>query len=165
MSRRQSLMVTLAAAIWLKVSMQSGGIVLWLHLYLVRACCHLHRPARASVAGGKAKTSGLREREHLNIVNFPRPEGRSASDHNSGGGSPIAASLQGRASPVAGPNRAQATYPIGGRWRRGTIQGTPRIRILAGAGPDPLAYARTGPVSSQTPRIAGASHHRTVEVH
>ena len=100
-----------------------------------------------------------------NIVDFPRPEGRSVSDHHSGGGSPIAASLQRRTSPVAGPNRAQATYPIGGRWRRGTIPGTPRIRILVGAGPDLLAYVRAGPVSSQKPGIAGASHHRTKEVH
>ena len=67
---------------------------------------------------------------------------------------------RGRPTPVAGPNRAQATYPTGGRWRRGTILGTPWIRILAGAGPDPLAYARTGPVSFTTPAIVGASHHR-----
>ena len=145
--------------------MQLVGIVRRLHHCLVRARCHTYRPARAVVAGGKAKTSGLREREHLNIVNFPRPEGRSVSGHNSGGGSPIAASLQRRTSPAAGPNRAQATYPTGGRWRRGTIPGTPRIRILVGAGPDPLAYVRTGPVSSQKPGIAGASHHRTKEVH
>ena len=143
--------------------MQSGVIVSRLHqsLGLVRPRRHLVSPARALAAGGKAKTRGLREREHslTSLISLVPRAGRFSTTPTEGvclvplvgrGGSP----------PVAGPNWAQATYPIGGRWRRGTILGTPWIRILAGAGPDPLAYVRTGPVSFKNPRIAGASHHR-----
>ena len=146
--------------------MQSGVIVSRLHqsLGLVRPRRHLVSPARALAAGGKAKTRGLREREPslTSLISLVPRVGRFTTTPTEGvrllplvgrGGSP----------PVAGPNQAQATYPIGGRWRRGTIQGTPRIRILAGAGPDPLACVRTGPVSFINPRIAGASHHRACE--
>ena len=163
MCRRPSLIVTLAAAIWLKVSMQSGVIVSRLHqiLGLARPRRHLVSPARALAAGGKAKTRGPREREHslTSLISLVPRAGR-CSTTSAEGVCLLPLVGRGRPTPVAGPNRAQATYPTGGRWRRGTILGTPWIRILAGAGPDPLAYVRTGPVSFTKPAIVGASHHR-----
>ena len=164
MCRRLSLMATSAAAIWLKVSMQLVGSFRELQVYLVVACRHLCRRARAVVAGDKAKTKCLRAIAN-NIVDFPLPEGRSVSDHHSGVGLPSAASQQGRFLPVAGPNRAQDTSPTAeGGVGEAVSRGRPGSSSLPEWYLTLLPLCRSGQLAHTTTRIRGSSRPRTVKV-